>query len=59
MEKRGKMDCFDKRQNILWEGAQELATDVYDPDLYLDDWEDLAEQIYFEMCEEEGIDPYA
>ena len=53
------MDCFDKRQNILREGAQELATDVYDPDLYPDDWENLAEQIYFEMCEEEGIDPYA
>ena len=53
------MDCFDKIQNVLWEGAQEAALEIYDPDEYPDEWEDLAEQIWFEMCEEKGVDSYA
>ena len=52
------MSSIESKQDILWGGAQELAAEVYDPDLYPDEFEDLAEQIWLEMCEEEGLDPY-
>ena len=54
------MDNFDKTQNVLWDPAQELANIILDidPEKYPDEFENMIEQIWLEMCSEEGINPY-
>ena len=49
---------FDKKQNVLFGAALELAADIAESNNE-DQITDLVEDIWFEMCEEEGIDPYA
>ena len=53
------MSHFDKIQNVLWGVAQELAAEIYNPEKHPDEFETLAEDMWLEMCEEEGVDPYA
>ena len=54
------MSKFDRRKNMLWESAIEIAELELNmsKDEYPDTVEDLAEQLWIEMCENEKINPY-